>query len=256
MKEIKAVLVTHNPEIARLGDAVKVLSYGRLEGRSESRRGAATGSLAMPSPARARGTRRSRPMNLSRMFSMQGWNLPFVLAGALTMLLTGCDVRRVGHAPQPGITPEEVRLLHPIGRYIYQHKELSAEQTAWIRTRFGERYLPPGGEVEYIDVQPDRNRGPHVRAYVFKARGGSSHGRFGLLVCQSGGKVNELYLVEGTTAEGATLDPSFLDQFAGMKAVDASGLDRLRPLPGRDDLSREVAEAIRRVLILGAALRL
>jgi len=187
---------------------------------------------------------------------MQGWNLPLVLVGALTMLLTGCAVRRIGHALSPGITPEEVRLLHPIGRYIYQHKELSAEQIQWIRTRFGERYLSPGGEVEHIDVQPDRNRGPHSRAYVFKVRGESSHGRFAILVCQSGGKINELYLLEGMTAEGVALDPSFLEQFAGMKVVDASGLDRLQPLLGRDDLSREVAEAIRRVLILGAALRL
>ncbi len=195
-------------------------------------------------------------MSRSRTSSMQGWNLLLVLVGALTMLLTGCAERRVGHAPPPGITPEEVRLLHPIGRYIYQRKELSAEQADWIRTRFGESYVPPSPDVEYIDVQPDRNRGPHSRAFVFKVRGESSHGRFAILVCQSGGKVNELYLLEGTTAEGATLTPSFLDQFAGMKVVDASGLDRLQPLPGRDDLSREVAEAIRRVLILGAALRL
>ena len=44
------VLVTHNPEIANLADAVKVLSYGRLAGRSESRRDATGRSLAMPSP--------------------------------------------------------------------------------------------------------------------------------------------------------------------------------------------------------------
>jgi len=44
------VLVTHNPEIASLAGAVKVLSYGRLEGRSGSRRGATAGGLAMPSP--------------------------------------------------------------------------------------------------------------------------------------------------------------------------------------------------------------
>ncbi len=51
------VVVTHNPEIASLADAVKVLSYGRLAGRSESRCGATGRSLAMSSP-RVRMTQR------------------------------------------------------------------------------------------------------------------------------------------------------------------------------------------------------
>lgn len=163
---------------------------------------------------------------------------------------------RAGHAPQPGITPEEVRLLHPIGRYVYQRTQLSTAQTEWIRSRFGERFVPSGGEVEYVQVLPNRNRGPHPRAYVFKARGGSTEGDFALLVCQSGGRVNELYLLEEPTAEGAALSPSFLGQFAGMNVLDPLELERLKSVPKGEDLYREVAESIRRVLILGAALRL
>lgn len=179
-------------------------------------------------------------------------NLHVVVASVL--LFTACAVG-VGHTRSPSITSEEVRLLHPIGRYVYQHKQLTDEQVEWVRSRFGENYLPPGRKVEYIHVQPERNRGPHPRAYVFKVHGKSSHGAFAILVCQTEGKVNELYLLEGTTAAGAALDPSFLDQLAGMK-VDAAGLERLPPLAGRDDLSRQAAEAIRRVLVLGLALHL
>lgn len=190
------------------------------------------------------------------MSVMQRWKFAFLLFGALTTILPGCALKRVEHASLSGITPEEVQLLHPIGRYVYQRTELSAEQAEWIRNRFAEGYLPSDGEVEYVHVRPHRNRGPHPRAYVFKAQGESAHGNFAILVCQSGGKVNEVYLLGGATADGAALTPSFLEQFAGMNALDPFEVDRLKSLPKRDDLSREVAEAIRRVLILGAALRL
>lgn len=190
------------------------------------------------------------------MRPLQRCTLDILSICSLAIVFSACVLSRVDRAPSPGITVEEVSLLHPIGRYIYQQKELSAEQANWIRRRFGERYYPAGGKVEYVYVQSDRNRGPHPQAYVFKVRGESSHGRFTLLVCQSGGKINELYLLEGTMAGGGALDPSFLDQFAAMKVVDSSGPDRPQPLPGRDDLSRDVAEAIRAVLIQAVALGL
>ncbi len=179
------------------------------------------------------------------------------LAGAFVVgciLLPSCGVRGAGHTPPPGIGPAEVQLLHPTGRLVYRHVVLSAKQVEWIRTRLGEDDVPPRS-VEYVEVQPFRNRGPHAQAQVFKAQGDSTEGGFSVLVCLSGGRVNEVHLLEGPSSNGVSLlRGPFLDQFAGMRDLDSPG--QPRPLAGHDDLSRQVTRAIRRVAVLAAALQL
>jgi hypothetical protein len=180
----------------------------------------------------------------------------------------GCaSVRNVFYHEPHNISIWDARKIHPFGDLSGEYKQLNAQQSQLINQLYGQDISHEGDLIAYYKARKRKGiYGEQGNIFLMQAKG--ELGPLDILVCTTGGHVDEILIKNNPVLDGKSVIPDeFTQQFIGRSlqnswkiAQDPTDLmalpSRIRPISDYPRTSQELANAIRKVLILAKVLEI
>lgn len=174
--------------------------------------------------------------------------------------MNGCALtQRVFYDEPYDMTIWDAKKIHPFSDLSDRRRRLTAQQSQLINKLYGQDISREGDLIVYYEAR--KHKGIYgERGNIFLAQVKGEPGSLDILVCTTGGRVDEILVKNNPVVDGRLAIPDeFLQQFIGRSlenswevALNPSDLaampSRIRPIAGYPKLSREAADGIRKVL--------
>jgi len=196
------------------------------------------------------------------------WNIYFMALLTFAAMTTGCaSIGSVFHHERHEITLYDANRVHPHSRQKDTHKRLTLEESRSINKLYGEEISQEGDFIAYYNARHMKPLYPLTKGNIFLVHtNDEKNNSLALLVCTTKGRVDEVILKNNFVVEGKpVISGKFVQQFIGRSLGDSWEMakvpsdllslpEKIRPLSAYPKTSEELANAIRRVLVLAKVL--
>jgi hypothetical protein len=190
----------------------------------------------------------------------------FISLGLITQSIGCTSIGKMFYHEPHEITIWDAKKLYPFRKHSSKHRNLTLQQSQLINEIYGEEISHEGELIAYYQA---RARKPlRHRANIFIVHAGGELGQLDILVSTTGRWIETIMIKDSPELDGKPVIPNeFIEQFIGRSLANSWELAqnpsdlvtlpaKIRPITGYPRTSKEITNAIRKVLVWARVLQI